>query len=47
MNECEPHDWTFMMLFTPLIIMMWLIASGLVVVWWRLVISPGIKDGTK
>lgn len=45
-GSCDPeHGWAFWLLMSPVIAMLWLMASGLLVIWWRLIINPRIKDG--
>lgn len=37
----------FWLLMSPVIAMLWLMATGLAIVWWRLCINPGISNGIK
>jgi hypothetical protein len=38
-------DWIAIGALIPLVGMVWLMLIGAIMVWWRLVISPGVKDG--
>jgi len=45
-GSCDPeHEWAFWLLMAPVLVMAWLMATGLAMVWWRVVVYPRITDG--
>lgn len=43
----EGISWGHWLLMAPLIVMVWALAIGLVVVLWRIFVSPGMDNGLR
>lgn len=40
-------DWIEIAALLPCVAMLWLMLSGAFIIWWRLVVSPGTRDGIR